>query len=158
MVYVYNELLNDVAKKYDIPYSYIPCMANELKSNKKSDAFYYNQLEISYLPETLRKAIWRRNAVPRITKLFWDVYERVSVTEAKGESHCWNRFGSSARNLWPVYDFPHKPMTWSRLHDSWLYKAMYDWVFDENVDLPDREEVRQVLFEIAIAKPSKYVI
>lgn len=153
-----NGYIYHLAKNYNIPPSYISCMAYELKSSRKSNAFYYNQLAISCLPDEIRRTLWQRNAVPRITELFWEVYARVAATEDIGDFYCWDRYGSTVKSLWLPQDFPYKPMTWSRLLNSWLYKTMDAWVHDMNIDLPNRKKVKRALFDIAMAKPSRYAV
>lgn len=147
----------ELAKKAEVPYTYIICMMAELKCREKSDEFYRRQLEVSYLPMEIIKLLWQRRTVPRVVDLFWDVYERVSATEKIGEDYYIYNYCGNLKNIWPEPVSEPIVMTWSALYNSWLYKTLVGWVNDEDIDVPDRAHLKRTLFDIPIAMQSNFI-
>ena len=144
--------LKDIAAETSVPYDYLLCMLYELKCKKKTEAFYYNQLDITYLPMEVVTLLWPEDTVAKVTRLFWQLYIRVENMEEEGVS------GQDCEiTVWPCEYPQQRWMSWPDFAECWLFKIMLLWADDETVELKDRAKIKKTLFEVTFSKQSNWL-
>lgn len=136
-----------ITKKANVPYTYVLCMLYELKCQKQSEAFFYNQLAIPHLPMEVIELLWPRDTVRKVVKLFWEVYERVEEMETSDTASY-----DKEMCIWQ-YAYPRN-ITWFDFMGCWLYRTLSAWVNDDAIEFEEKGNLKKKLFEIAIVKES----
>ena len=143
--------LKQIASDADVPYTYLLCMMYELERKERSEAFYYNQLDITYLPIEVINILWPVDPVSEVIELFWHVYSRVEDMEEAGATYF-----DTTLIVWECAYTKHKRIGWTALVDCWIFKTVLNWVNDETIELKNRTEIKKVLFDALLAKQSNW--
>ena len=148
----YPSTLHDISKETNVPYNFLICMLYELNCKTQSEAYFYNQLDVPYLPMEVMTLLWPEDTSLEVEKLFWQVYDRVENMEEGGITYY-----DHTMIVWP-YAYPlQNSISWPGFTNSWLYKTMLEWVDDQKITLKDRAKAKKAMFDVVISKTSSWL-